>query len=108
MQKKCPRCKELKDYKDFYPSKLTKSGIYSCCKKCQNQRDKEQREKRKAEGPTKILTSKQCFKCKDIKPVSQFPIKRDASDGYVSYCKACWNLYVKAAQKKKLDKLSAK
>ena len=104
--KTCPKCKETKDAFKFYKTKYTKDRLSVYCRICQNIRDKQQRESRKQNGPGIVIKEKQCRKCKDTKPVDQFPIKRDAYDGYVSYCKVCWNIYVKAAQKKRLDKVA--
>jgi hypothetical protein len=100
--KKCPKCKEAKDRLEFYTAKHTKDRLSVYCKICQNARDKKCREDRKKKGPGIIISEKRCRKCNETKPVQQFPIKRDAYDGYVSYCKICWSTYVKNAIKKKL------
>jgi Zn ribbon nucleic-acid-binding protein len=100
--KKCPKCKETKDGLQFYKAKQTKDKLSVYCRTCQKIRDKQQRQSRKKNGPGIIIFSKHCKKCDTTKPVKQFPIKRDAYDGYVSYCKLCWTAYVKNAIKKKL------
>jgi hypothetical protein len=34
MEKKCPKCKNIKSLDDFYKDKRTPDGLYSICKKC--------------------------------------------------------------------------
>ena len=34
MYKKCPKCKQIKDIKEFYKNKSKKDGLQSYCKKC--------------------------------------------------------------------------
>ena len=60
----------------------------------------ERRKSRVANGPTIIRDSKVCAKCKNKKPISQFPIYRSAADGHGSYCKPCWVVITQKAQAK--------
>ena len=43
--KKCTKCKEIKEYSEFYKDKRAKSGLQSECKKCHSARTKIYREK---------------------------------------------------------------
>ena len=104
IKQKCPKCDEFKLFNEFHNSKRSLNGLQYYCKVCQNEKSKNQREHRKIHGPSVIITAKVCAKCKNKKPVSQFPIKRDAADGYVSYCKPCWLNVTKKAQQRQRDK----
>jgi hypothetical protein len=46
------------------------------------------------------ITSKQCTKCEETKPLSNFSKQSAAKDGYRSYCKKCAKAYNKARQQK--------
>lgn len=37
MQKKCSKCKEIKEGYDFFKSRIAKDGLYSSCKKCKTE-----------------------------------------------------------------------
>lgn len=100
MFKHCPRCDQIKDLSLFYKSGTLKMGVQVYCKECQNATDKKAREHRKTHGPTVYRDSKICNICKNKKPISQFGKRSDAADGKLSYCKPCWNEYVKRAQRK--------
>jgi hypothetical protein len=60
----------------------------------------ERRRDRIENGPTIIRDSKVCAKCKNQKPISQFPVYRSAADGRGSYCKPCWVRITQKAQAK--------
>jgi hypothetical protein len=98
--RRCPTCKETKPLTEYFKSVTTKTGVQGYCKKCQTVVDRKMRERRKLEGPTIIRQSKVCQICNNTKPVSQFGVRRDAADGLMSYCKPCWTIYVKNAQRK--------
>lgn len=36
---------------------------------------------------------KQCYKCKEIKPIVEFSLQKASSDGHHSYCKQCVRTY---------------
>lgn len=101
MYKFCQKCKEFKDTEYFY--KLTKSddGFQSWCKPCMDTNNKENKDKRLAEGPSIIRDAKVCCDCNTRKPINQFHVKRGYSaDGYGSYCKPCWLKRTVISQKK--------
>lgn len=98
MLKQCPKCKEVKNLDEYHYSSYTHNNRQGYCKVCMNAMDKIKREFRKANGPTIIKTNKICNRCKEDKPIDQFGLKRDASDGHLSYCKPCWVKYVRAIQ----------
>ncbi len=98
--KRCPRCRQVKDLNEYYPSKHQSGGIDPYCKPCCSERAREKREMRKDQPAKVILTSKVCLMCNTEKPVSQFGKNTQRRDKYHSYCKPCWLDYVKRAQRK--------
>ena len=104
MLKKCPRCKETKPYADYHKSKHTKRGIQSYCRACMNTENERQRQIRIKNGPTIKRDSKECQRCHNIKPISQFSARNDGPDGHSSYCKPCWVIITRAAQMRQVDR----
>lgn len=105
MLKRCPKCKIEKEASEYYKSSYTKSGLYDYCKKCSNQMNHERRQYHKEHGPSIFRDSKECMKCHNIKPISQFGNRRDFPDGKMSYCKPCWVIITTNAQQRRFDKL---
>lgn len=70
------------------------------------QKKKESHEKRsitmalQREEIRKVLTEKQCTKCKETKNVSEFGKKSDTKDGYQPYCRDCIALAKKKSREK--------
>ena len=100
MNKKCPKCNEVKRLDDYHYASHTKNNRQTYCKVCMSKIDKIKRDKYRSIGPTVIKTNKVCLKCNIDKPISEYPISRDKADGHVSYCKKCWTEYVKARRSK--------
>ncbi len=100
MQKKCPRCKEIKSLDDYHYSKYSYNKRQVYCKVCNNQLDKIKREKCKSNGPTLTRTHKICTTCKIDKPLEEYPVSKDKPDWHLGYCKKCWTAYVKARKPK--------
>ena len=100
MLKLCTKCLVAKETSEFGKSIAKKDGLQGWCKNCHNAANREAVEKRKKFGPTIIRTSKQCKMCLDIKPIGQFFVRRSSADGYGSYCKPCWQIKTRAAQKR--------
>lgn len=104
MTKVCPGCKIEKPYDEFYKSNKLKKGIQPYCKICSNKTNKRVRDNWKENGPTIFRADKECQKCHNRKPISQFGTRRDSADGKLSYCKPCWVIITTNAQKKRFDK----
>jgi len=98
--KRCPRCKQFKETDQYYPNKYQSDKLEVYCKPCCSERHKEKSEVRRNEPAKVILTSKVCLICNIEKPVSQFGKNTQRRDKYHSYCKPCWVIYVKKAQRK--------
>lgn len=94
--KLCKNCGIEKDVSMFSKRSMSKDKLQIQCRVCLNAKNKENAEKRGLEGYSIKRTSKRCNLCGDTKPIGQFHIKRKYSaDGYGSYCKPCWSVYVK-------------
>lgn len=96
--KRCPRCELIKPLDEYFKLARSKQGVQGYCKNCQKEQDKIARDNRKLNGPSIIRNSKECQICHNVKPIGQFGIRRDNSDGHLSYCKPCWTEYVKKAK----------
>ena len=100
MLKRCPRCGETKDPSHYYYSSYTTNNLYTYCKPCCKERDREKSAKRAVTSATVIRQSKVCGICKLEKPISQFGRNKNRADRHHSYCKPCWVIYVTKQQKK--------
>lgn len=100
MNKRCPRCGEVKDATHYYYAAHTINHLYAYCKPCCKERDREKSAKRHKSPPTVVRQSKVCGLCKQEKPVSQFGYNRNRADRLHSYCKPCWVIYVQRQQRK--------
>lgn len=98
MEYRCPSCKETKAATEFGKSSRTKRGLQYYCKTCINKMSEIRRKDRIANGPTITRDSKVCPKCKNKKPISQFPNYKSSADGHLSYCKPCWVTITQQAQ----------
>jgi hypothetical protein len=108
MNKRCPMCKETKPHDQYSFSSYNKHKIQTYCKACNKIQENAARKRRNENPPTIIRSSKECQLCHNILPIGQFCRKTNSADGYHSYCKPCWNAYVKKAQKRVLDKSNKK
>jgi 5-methylcytosine-specific restriction endonuclease McrA len=106
-EKKCLRCGQLKPLGEFYNSAASKDGKGIWCKSCDNsnhtlyagarrsqyREDPEFRneiQKRREEVRAQSTTqSKECRRCKQVKPFEEFYIRMEFKDGLFSYCKSC-------------------
>lgn len=100
MQKKCPKCKEIKSLDDYHYSSSLKYNRQVYCKVCMNLMDKAKRRRYRANGPHIIRTNKICSTCNVDKPILEYPKSKDKPDGTLNYCKKCWTEYVKARKLK--------
>src|SRR4051812_32556050 len=92
--KRCSRCKQTKELKDFYKSARGAQGRHAYCKTCVRDDLRE----RAALKPRKIRRSppvptgyKHCLDCGQAKPMEEFPLNSRTKSGRAQYCKVCHN-----------------
>lgn len=78
--KTCRRCKQEKQFADFYKNKRIKDGLQHWCKQCI---------KETGERYLALNKLRQCGKCNANKPLAEFNKKHSAKDGFGSWCKRC-------------------
>jgi hypothetical protein len=100
MFKVCVKCEISKNVSEFYKETKNESGYQSYCKVCSKNANNKNRNRLLASGPTRQIDHKECRSCHSIKPISQFGLKRGTIDGHLPYCKPCWVIYVRKAQKR--------
>jgi hypothetical protein len=88
--KRCSRCGEVKDESEFYVDSYKSSGLTSWCKEC----IREHKNQIKHIKQTFMPNTKQCTKCKRIKPISCFSLQSDKASGLKSQCKECIKKYL--------------
>lgn len=93
--KRCKRCNRVKNRNKFYNSH-TKDGRESTCISCRLERCKINRNYKIKKNILKndlkknsFSNTKKCTKCAEIKPKSEFQIRRDTKDGLKYHCKSC-------------------
>ena len=98
MEKRCCRCKEVKDVKEFYKDKYTKTGYKLTCKKC----DKDYVSKKivknvkyRNQKNYKPITEKKCNNCGKVRDIKYFFTRTVNEDGFDTKCKICINTYNK-------------
>lgn len=113
LEKKCCRCKEIKNRSEFHKRSSSKDGLLNHCKDCQK-KIKAAYYKKHIKNKPKVyidydklsISEKKCAKCNKTKDVRKF-----SRDGYVTkdnhglriYCKKC-----DLEKRKKLEKKSKK
>lgn len=87
-QKKCSKCREWKDFGEFYKDKSRSDGHEYWCKECEkNLRNKNNKEIIWFDNNTK----KKCAKCGLIKDVSEFYQNKNRNNELDCYCIECTN-----------------
>ncbi len=92
--KRCPRCGETKPLAEWYISNSTVirgGGLAPYCRPCYAEYRKE-RKKILGVLPKKFIApdgQKRCFKCKTVKPVTDFHRNSARRDGLDTRCRAC-------------------
>ena len=95
--KLCKNCGIDKDISLWAKRSMSKDKLQIQCKDCLNAKNKINANNREIVGYSIKRSSKVCKICQNTKPISQFHVKRKYSaDGYGSYCKPCWTIYVKS------------
>ena len=82
--KTCSKCKSNLPFDNFAKNPKKGDGMDGYCKKCNNERYKQNKNKKKIE-----LSEKKCTKCDTIKDISEFYGRVGSIDGKTSECKDC-------------------
>jgi hypothetical protein len=90
----CKGCHRDKLESEFGKHARTADGLDPRCKSCRNNRSKELYQQR-MNDPNWCDTpaQKMCAKCKSVKPIEEFDVRRNVKDGHSPYCKSCKKLY---------------
>ncbi len=97
----CMRCKKNKNFSEFRPNKINKSGYSSYCYPCAKEYAKEYNEKNSIlKYPKEKIrgNEKHCTICNEYKPISDFKQKRS------SWCNVCQKEYDRKRNEKALAK----
>lgn len=86
MERKCPKCEQVKPLVEFIKDNRRQDGRGSYCKACHTRLYYQKRPKPKRLEPGDV---KQCTKCGKAKPVEEFDKAPRYCTGYVSQCKEC-------------------
>lgn len=84
--KACRRCGQNKAAAEFYRNKTNADGLYNNCKACFTQ-DAHNRRERLPPLEERTAASKECRRCKETKPASEFYKNKHMSDGLYTHCK---------------------
>lgn len=91
MIKVCKLCEKSKILTEFVKHTTYPDGYMNRCKACEN----ESRNKKKAEKmknlKVDLTKDKPCFKCNEIKNITQFGKCKSSNDGHRNKCKDCVN-----------------
>lgn len=86
---KCTKCLQVKTASDFYKEKRNKSGLASWCKSCKSHAHRVMRELFKNRPLIHVASTQMCWRCKEIKPHTEFGVSRSNKSGLNPLCKAC-------------------
>lgn len=94
--KKCASCEETKPLSEFYsranrrPNRRTERIYDYECKACKKTRERARNASYADLGDSRVLPeSKQCSRCKEVKPADAFALNRTTRTGLQSVCYAC-------------------
>ena len=110
-QKKCKRCQQWLPLSQFYRDSKSIDGLFSYCKVCSKENQKDYREKVEKRRAKVATGTKVCSKCGRVLPISEFSRHRSTKDGYQPHCKACHrqiSAQLRQEQKEKMAEEKAK
>jgi hypothetical protein len=90
--KTCIRCEQEKPLTQFSKRRAEKDGHDYYCKDCQRFKTERlalEREQARTEGRIHLAETKECRDCGKVKPLTDFPTRRDALDGHHWWCLDC-------------------
>jgi hypothetical protein len=100
-RKACNKCKEEKDFDEFFKENRSKDGrrntCKSCCKIWASER-KERNIKQNEEMQEDKTRKKVCTKCQKDKIITEFYVRRESKDGRETICKSCCKRILEAVK----------
>ncbi len=90
-EKKCGKCKKVKDLSKFNKCNSIENGYLCWCKECCKKWNLENKDRYKeSQGIFKLNhVEKQCTKCKKVKKLNEFYKARNKKDGFTCWCVSC-------------------
>src|SRR5712691_7388124 len=104
----CPKCQQYLSRELFYRNAAQFDGLSPYCRVCWTIYNREAYAKGRAGMPDKRRIqqgedTKQCSRCQEVKPVSDFYKNKEWIDGFHPYCKKCVLAYQKEKRELKRD-----
>lgn len=92
--KQCSSCKKFKERKYFRKDRTRPDGLNPSCTKCLSVRGLGQKRNKDAPLPKEVFANgeKRCTICRELKPLEEFHVNKNARDGRWSRCRKCDNL----------------
>jgi len=88
--KRCRRCNKLLPRHTFCENARSADGLYTQCRVCVSEKDKQRRQTLKEEKRRPVAT-KVCSRCQQTKPMQDFYLDQGRSDGLQTYCRVCYS-----------------
>ncbi|WP_379146270.1 hypothetical protein [Paenibacillus sp. sgz500992] len=88
-EKKCSRCKELKQRSEFSKHSYSLDGLQTYCKVCRGELGKKRREELKKQVLESVIIEKRCKSCRETKKVIEFTKSLNSKDGFSNTCRLC-------------------
>lgn len=107
-QKRCADCKRYKDVSYFGKQTNQEDGLHYYCKSCRYLHTRGLRSSPKRKSAESGATEKCCTKCKQTKPISDFPKDVSRKDGLQAKCRICCSLAGKKHYQEHSEELSGK
>ena len=105
--KKCNTCDQNLQLSEFTKNKLSFDGFKHICKKCKNNKDKQNQLKDNYYITEQIIT-KECFTCKQIKSTKEFRTRQSSKDKLNPNCKDCLKLTDKIYREENKEEIDKK
>ena len=91
-QIECIACHQFKQFDQFVKDRNKKEGIRHICRTCEKIRRKQYHDKwamERSRGQIQVPKEKECKKCHQVKPISEYTKSYSRKDGTENICKSC-------------------
>ncbi|HLZ61175.1 MAG TPA: hypothetical protein VKR06_29850 [Ktedonosporobacter sp.] len=111
--KRCPKCQQYLPRERFYRNATQSDGLSSYCRECSSVLYLARQTRLRARTADELCEQqrkeiKQCTKCQEVKPISDFYKNKGWIDGFHPYCKKCVIAGQKAKRELKLEQSPGK